>query len=287
MKKIVSLFMSVALLLSLLAGCSKTEQYTVELDVKAGDISVVSYNVAAPWGNLKQGTSAQRVKRFAAYMNAVSPDTIGTQEMNQYWMDKLEELMPAYDSYGIPRGGDENEKKSEMNSIFWRKDKFRCVDCGTFWLSETIYDESKYEGAGCNRICSYVVLEDKNTKKQFIHLNTHLDNASEDAREFGAQTIMDTIELITDRHPQAKIVLTGDFNDVEGSKPYNIVSAQFKDCAKSNEANAGPTYTDWGNKESIIDFVFTDAEPVDYLVLDMNKDGFVSDHNGVFAMINL
>ena len=71
------------------SGCSKTEFQQFDAPAE-GSIRVVSYNCAAPWGNFIKGTgSSARVKKFAEYINAVKPDSIGTQEMNQDWLDNL------------------------------------------------------------------------------------------------------------------------------------------------------------------------------------------------------
>lgn len=293
MKKLLGVFLSAVLVISIFSGCSKVSQFTFCPDIKMGDISIVSFNCAAPWGNFIKGTaSSERVKRFAAYMNAVQPDSIGTQEMNSDWMNKLADLMPAYDSYGVQRGGDDNEKKSEMNSVFWLKDKYECIMKDTFWLSETPDTESKYEGAGCYRVCSYVMLRNKETGECYLHMNTHLDNASDEARVFGAQVIRDKINeiKITSSQHDFKIVLTGDFNDIESGNPIQTISEVLTSCSSAAPQNKQSTYTDWGNLENDgepIDFIFTDAAPVDYMILNDTANGYVSDHYGVYATIDL
>ncbi|MGN1202726.1 MAG: hypothetical protein ACI4RF_05470 [Eubacterium sp.] len=293
MKKLLSVLLSVSIIASLFAGCSRVTEFTFCPDIEAGDISVVSFNCAAPWGNLLKGTSSgARVKRFAAYMNAVKPDSIGTQEMNSDWMEKLTDLMSDYDSYGVKRGGDDGEKNSEMNSIFWLKDKYECIEKNTFWLSQTPETESKYEGAGCYRICSYVMLKNKETEQVYLHMNTHLDNASDEARAFGAQVIMDKIEEIKANYMQYdfKIVLTGDFNDIESGIPCQTVSEVLTSCSSVSPENKHSTYTDWGSLEDEgepIDFIFTDAEPAGYMILNDTTNGYISDHYGVYATIKL
>ncbi|MCM1286568.1 MAG: endonuclease/exonuclease/phosphatase family protein [Acetobacter sp.] len=291
MKKILSVFLSALIAAAAFAGCSRVKEVTFSPELKSGDITVVSFNVAGPWGNLKQGTSSQRVKRFAVYMNAVKPDFIGTQEINAEWIEKLDALMSDYDSFGIQRGGDDNEKKSEMNAVFWKKDKYECIEKNTFWLSETPEKESKYNGAGCNRVCTYVILQDNETKQCYLHMNTHLDNASDEARVFGAKVIKDKInEIKNSSQNNFKIILTGDFNDIEGSNPYNTISEILTSCSTVAEDKKKMTYTDWGSitddSGEPIDFVFTDAEPVDYMILDDISNGFVSDHYGVLATIS-
>lgn len=103
------------------------------------------------------------------------------------------------------------------------------VDKGTFWLSETPDTQSKYDGAGCNRICTWVLLRETETGKLLLHMNTHLDNASSEAANFGARLIMQRMQALSEKYPQAQIVLTGDFNQNRGMAAYNAVAAELSD----------------------------------------------------------
>lgn len=289
MKKLLSVLLSVLLICSLFSGCKKTE-YSYSKDDSA-DLTIVSFNCAAPWGNILDKTSSSsRVKRFAAYMNAVKPDSIGTQEMNSKWQKKLSSLMSDYASYGVKRGGDENENKSELNCIFWLKDKYTCLEQNTFWLSETPETESKFEGAGCNRVCSYVVLKNNETDKLYIHFNTHLDNASDEARVFGASVILNKMEEISKTYSDAMIILSGDFNDIESGKSCSLIAEKLTSCSAANPQNKTNTYTDWGNIDDEsgepIDLIFTNKTPVHYDILNDISNGYVSDHYGIIAQIN-
>lgn len=291
MKKYISLLLAIVIAFAF-AGCSAGE-YKTDLNSYSDCVSIVSFNVAAPWGNIIQGTSGKRVKLFASYMNSVKPDSIGTQEMNSDWLEKLSELMPDYDSYGVQRGGDENEKKSEMNAVFWLKDKYECVEENTFWLSETPEIESRYSGAGCNRICSYVVLQAKDGGYEYIHMNTHLDNASEEAQNFGMSVIIEKMKELQEKYPGAQTVLTGDFNQTKGGTAYSSVSKVLSDATTiaENADELHATYTEWGKQDDAsstpIDHIFTSAETAKrYAILDDTSNGYVSDHYGVFAAIS-
>ncbi len=283
LKKIFSVLLSVSIIASAFSGCSKMKEFTFcPANNAESDVAIVSFNVAAPWGNATNNSSGKRVKRFAVYMNAVMPDSIGTQEMNSDWMSKLAELMPDYDSYGVIRGGDDKEKSSEMNSVFWLKDKYDCIDKNTFWLSETPDEESKFEGAGCYRICSYVVLQNKETEQKYIHMNTHLDNASDEARVYGANVLMNKISELKAQYPNIPIVLSGDFNDYISGPASGILAQNFD--VRVGDTN---TYHDWGKiKEGEpIDFIFTSGGIADYQILDDTTNGLISDHYGIYETI--
>lgn len=286
MKKLLSLILSVSLVVSLFSGCTRVNEFTFCPSEESGDIGVVTFNVAAPWGNILKGTGKNvRVKRFAAYMNAVKPDIIGTQEMSSDWMEKLSTLMPDYDSYGIKRGGDEKESNSELNSLFWLKDKYECIESNTFWLSKTPETESRYEGAGCNRICSYVMLRDIENGRYILALNTHLDNASDEARVFGAQLIYDKIKEIAENNDVSdySTVITGDFNDYLEGAP-----SKLSELKLNNSVVEGNTYHEWGEitEGSPIDFIFTDEAIKWSTRLDDTSNGYVSDHYGVYSAID-
>lgn len=287
MKKAVVFLLSIIMIAGLFSGCSKTEFAAFDAP-QNNDIRVVSYNCAAPWGNILKGTgSSSRVKKFALYMNSVKPDSIGTQEMNQDWIDNLASLLSDYDSYGVIRGGDDSERKSEMNAVFWLKEKYTAVKKDTFWLSKTPDEESRYEGAGCHRICTWVLLENKETGEQYIHMNTHLDNASEEAANYGAEVIAAKIDELRLLY-KAPIVLSGDFNEFEGMPAYNTISDILQETRlAAKETETKTTYQGWGeiNSGKPIDFIFTDkgTEVSRYKVLDDTSNGYVSDHNGIMA----
>lgn len=129
-----------------------------------------------------------------------------------------------------------------MNAVFWRKDKYTAVDKDTFWLSETPDTQSKYDGAGCNRICTWVLLRETETGKLLLHMNTHLDNASSEAASFGARLIMQRMQALSEKYPQAQIVLTGDFNQNRGMAAYNAVAAELSDTLSAFPDRADETY---------------------------------------------
>ncbi len=263
--------------------------------VPAG-IRVVSFNTAAPWGTPFDGTaSSARAERFIGYMQRVSPALIGTQELNSAWLETVSAELPEYESYAVKRGGDDDENRSEMNGIFWRKDLFTAEKTETFWLSQTPETESRFTyidengeecEAGCNRICSYAILTENATGRKLAFLNTHLDNSSEEAMLFGAQLITDKIAAIKAAYPEIAIVLTGDFNQTEDGAAYQLIASVLNDT--TDKAAQQATWHEWGYSytgDKPIDFIFTSSGQFTYQVLDNIDNGYVSDHYGIMADI--
>ncbi len=169
-----------------------------------------------------------------------------------------------------------------MNSVFWLKDKYDCIAQNTFWLSETPDKESKFEGAGCYRVCSYVVLQSKETDLKYIHMNTHLDNASDEARVYGANVLLSKIDELKAQYPNTPIVLSGDFNDYINGPASGVLADKLN--VQSADTN---TYHDWGKitEGEPIDFIFTTGTIGDYQILNDTTNGLVSDHYGIYQTI--
>lgn len=257
------------------------------------NLIVASYNTAAPWGSLFEGThSSKRVKLFAQQINDRLPDCLGVQELNNDWLGKLKEHLPQYDYYGVLRGGDPDERRSEMNGIFYLKDKFEVVEKDTFWISETPDVESRFDGAGCNRTYSYLVLKNKATDEIFAHFNTHLDNTSVEAQNLGGKLISEKTEEIISRYGDIPVVVTGDFNqysDGEGCK-----ALENKGFLNANTTVDGGdnmlTYNGW-TRDTVgrpIDFVFVNsAFTVKHyqVVTETGAKTNVSDHYMIEAIL--
>ena len=109
-------------------------------------------------------------------------------------MEDLTEGLPEYGWVGV--GRDDGQEAGEFNPVFYRKDKYDLVDSGTFWLSETPELPSLGWNGGCNRLCTWVILREKATGFTYAHVNTHLDNASEEARVNGAKLVREKILLL-------------------------------------------------------------------------------------------
>ncbi len=138
-------------------------------------------------------------------------DIFGLQEVLDHQLKALSLALPQY-GY-IATGRDDGERKGEMAPIFFRTEKFRPLDHGTFWLSPNPNapnppGEEFPWGTQLNRIATWITLEDIISSKVMLFINTHLDHQSPLARKNGLQVIKNFV----DTHPQEFTILVGDFN---------------------------------------------------------------------------
>lgn len=303
-QRILSFLCTLVLLVCAFSACGKNAAPIVSdalreakssEQLKSSQLKIVTYNTAAPWGNILKGTSSnKRVRLFAEQMANLAPDSFGVQELNSDWAGKMETLLPDYAFYGMKRGGDSKEKMSEMNGIYYLESKYNLLQSDTFWISETPDTESRFAGAGCHRICSYVVLQNRITGFTYVHFNTHFDNVSEEARTLGGNLIAERAAQLTETYGKIAVVITGDFNqDSSGTACTALQSAGYINAsAVSPTGDACPTYHAWGEytEGKPIDFIFTNnaLHAADYKIhTEKVDDTFVSDHYAVSTVFDI
>ena len=238
------------------------------------DFSVMSYNVYVENGNVKDGADSGKKYdcSYATRSNYIinnimneMPDSVGFQEvtagMRAYFEDNLttdlnsRNMAQYYTAIGEYRGGKGN---NEGSLIAYRKDKYNLKASGTRWYSGK--KGAKQEKADkYTRIYTYALLESKESKQQYLHINTHLSHVDAAATESVAQLIY----FVNHSYPDIPVVITGDFNHTNAADAYkNLVSAGFVDA---NSGNTAKTYTNCYNQlndegnvmtPKIIDFIF-------------------------------
>ena len=144
--------------------------------------------------------------------------------------------------------------------MFYNTYRFELKDKGSFWLSETPEEMSKDWGAACYRICSYVILTDKESGKDLVVFNTHLDHISDEARINGINVVLEKIK----QFGGLPSIIMGDFNAEEDSDTYRAATENFYDAKYQTEVTArGATYQNWGKQ--------LDRENIDYFMI--SKEG--------------
>jgi endonuclease/exonuclease/phosphatase family metal-dependent hydrolase len=169
--------------------CSSTVLLFLIMNAQAQNFIVGSYNLryenAHDTGNLwvNRAPVIESLIRFYDF------DILGTQEGLIGMINDLSKALPQYERYGI--GRDDGKDAGEHSAIFFKKDKFTLLKHGDFWLSQTPDKPSLgWDATCCNRICSWVYLQDKMTKKKFYVFNTHYDYQMDLARNESSKLIL-------------------------------------------------------------------------------------------------
>lgn len=157
----------------------------------------------------RRHAAAETIRRHA-------PDVVGTQEGLHDQVGYLEERFPEYGFLGEARLGGRND---EFNAILYRKDRFKVLGTGNFWLSDTPdVPGSRTWGNLVPRMATWARFMDKDTGNVFHHLNTHLDHLVPRARKLGAL-------LIQKRLPAGvPVIMTGDFNALQRGGTYRYLT---------------------------------------------------------------
>lgn len=256
------------------------------------EIRVMSYNIrydittsnASPWTERHVAISEQ-IKQYHA-------DIIGMQEVLDHQRTQLLTDLPEFASVGV--GRDDGQKAGEYAPIFYKKERFRLLHSGTFWLSPTPDIPSKGWDAALNRICTYAQFVDETLKDTIWVYNTHFDHVGEEARKRSAELILKKIEM--SGYEQQAVVVCGDFNLNDDHPTISFVQLHWKDAlfeAKELKSNKNRTFNnfDLENEASKrIDYLFTN-EKVDILSFETIVERFgisyPSDHFPILAALKI
>ncbi|MCC7408258.1 MAG: endonuclease/exonuclease/phosphatase family protein [Phycisphaeraceae bacterium] len=188
-------------------------------------LRVVTFNIRncrAPDGDdhwdHRRGLVVRSLRRHGA-------DLIGLQEARWPQVSYLREQLggDGYSFVGVGRddGRDDHEGCGEFAAIFFRTERFEKLNEGHFWLSPTPdVVGSKGWDALLPRIVSWVRLRDRRNGRMLRYLNTHLEYDGVRSRHESARMIGEHARTID---VGEALVLTGDFNDGEGSPTYEAV----------------------------------------------------------------
>ena len=215
-------------------------------------------------------------------------DIVGTQEGLRNQLDDLQNNLPEYKWYGIAR--DDGNTRGEHSAIFYKKDKFNVLDSGNFWLSQTPDKPGFGWDARNNRICTWLKMKEKGSKKTFYVFNVHYDHRGVEARKESSKLILAKILSIAGTQP---VIFTGDFNGSKQSEWYNTInnSNLLKDALTEVDhpyINNGSfnAFQQHNSSNEIIDHIFITKQwkPVRYgIITDTYHGKFPSDHYPVLV----
>jgi endonuclease/exonuclease/phosphatase family metal-dependent hydrolase len=204
----------------------------------------------------------------------------------------LHKDLPEYDYYGI--GRDDGKQTGEFSEIFYKKDKFQMLGHGDFWLSETPEKPGLgWDATCCNRICSWVWLQDKKSKKKFYVFHAHYDYQKDLARNESSKLILKEIKRIAGSQP---VIFMGDMNGSNETQWYKTIAGSGILVDTYNKvanpyANNG-SFNGFGKtvkSNEVIDHIFVTRQfKVQKwgILTDTYHGRYPSDHFPVLAVIN-
>lgn len=251
-------------------------------------LKIASFNIRC--ANDPNGHSIpERAPRLKSSLEPHEPDIIGFQECTPQWLPIIEaDYGEKYEIFNRFRA----ERERESSPMLWRKDRFRCIKTGYFWLSDTPEEESKGwdEVYDCYRMCVWALLEEKSSGKAFLFMNTHFG--------FGDAGQVKSVELIKKYKSQitdAPAFLIGDFNADPTMPAYKKLCELFTDVNTATVNDMRATWHNYGKNSSDelkyhIDHCFIDGKikPLSYKMITDTFDGkYPSDHYGFIAKIEI
>ncbi|MDR3062304.1 MAG: endonuclease/exonuclease/phosphatase family protein [Dysgonamonadaceae bacterium] len=255
-----------------------------------GNLRIASYNLRLGTANDGENAWANRkemVKSLIAYHDF---DIIGTQEGYEF---QLKDICEPGDYAYTGHGRDDGKNAGEHSAIVYKKERFKILGSGDFWLSETPDIPGKgWDAKCCNRICSWAKFKDSKTGKEFYFFNVHFDHEGVIARIESGKLMAQKIKEIAGKSP---VICTGDFNSTPETVQVKTMQTILNDSYLiSSMKPYGPAGTFNGFKltakmQDRIDYIFTDnrMKVLKYGVLtDMNYGRFPSDHFPVVVDIS-
>lgn len=229
------------------------------------------------WWDVRKSNVADLITKY-------QPDVFGTQEGLNDQILWLDSTLTNYSYYGV--GRDDGKTKGEYCAIFYKTEKYNLIKDGTFWLSDTPEQISVGWDAVLERICTFVLLENKETRQRFYVFNAHFDHIGNLARINSSKLIY---SKVTEHNPEKyPCVVMGDLNLTPETEPIQYLSKQLDDTKGiAGENISGPigTFNAFKHTEVVtarIDYVFiskNDGIVNKYKVIDDQVEGrFPSDH---------
>jgi endonuclease/exonuclease/phosphatase family metal-dependent hydrolase len=267
--------------------------FAVNAVATAQQFTVGSFNVRndnpGDLGNLW----SQRKEVAANLLRFHQFDVFGTQEGKKNQIDDLSQLLPEYAQYG--RGRDDGRSAGEHSSVFYKRDKFKLLDKGDFWLSEKPDQPGLgWDATCCNRICSWVYLQDLKSGKKFYFFNAHYDHEGKIARLESSKLVLKKIKEIAGNQP---VIFTGDLNGNHQSEWYlglkegGLLADTYNQVKFPYVNNS--SFNGWGKQldgNDIIDHVFVSKHFRAKrwgLLTDTYRGKFVSDHFPVLVDLEM
>jgi len=188
----------------------------------AQKLTVATYNIRLyNQGDTKNGNGWE--KRRQAVIDLIrfnDFDIFGSQEVFHNQLEDMLKGLPEYACIGV--GRTDGKTKGEYSPVFYKKDKFKLLKSGYFWLSETPETAGSFGwDAACERICTYGYFEEIKTGFKLWFFTTHFDHVGVVARRESAKMILSRVKEVCGNKP---VIVTGDFNVNQFNESYLLLA---------------------------------------------------------------
>ena len=195
---------------------------------------MLTFNIRTATG--RDGPDRWRRRRDVAAGVLQRADVAGVQEARSQQLTDLTLGAPGHRWFG--RGRADGDRGGEHVPVFWRADRFVCVDGGVFWHSATpdVPGSRDHERA-ITRMATWVRLTERSSGQPVFMLNTHLDHRVPEARLAAADQIRVEVDRRAGSDP---VIVTGDLNDRPGSPPSPAADRRRRPGRADRHPTGGP-----------------------------------------------
>ena len=217
------------------------------------------------WPNRKEAVKS--LIRFHEF------DIFGTQEG---YIEQLNDVAELEEYSFTGHGREDGKEAGEHSAIFYKTKRFKLLDSGDFWLSETPdVPGLGWDATCCNRICSWGKFRDLETKKEFCFFCVHFDHQGVIARKESGKLMVQKITEIAGDYPA---ICVGDLNSYPETEQIKTIQTLLND---SHQVSLTPPYGPEGTTNGFnynaaltgrIDYIFVSK------TIDVLKYGVLTDH---------
>ena len=265
--------------------------FVFNVAIGAETINIATYNIR--YNNKGDGINAwpNRKEQVKALIRYHEFDIFGTQEG---LIDQIKGLAEMEEYAYIGSGRDDGKEAGEHSVIFYRKDRFKLLESGDFWLSETPEKPSfGWDARSHKRICSWGKFKDLQAGVEFYFFSVHFDHQGVEARRQSGILMVKKMKEIAKNLP---IICVGDFNSTPETEQIQTIKTFLNDSYEvTSMAPYGPvgTFNSFDYNAAMktrIDYIFVSQQldVLKYAVLtDSYDQKFPSDHLPVVVKLKL
>lgn len=233
----------------------------------------------------------RRRPAVSALLRTEQPTLLGVQEAEFHQIPAITDALPNHQLVGYGRDGG---SRGEFSALFFDRRRFELRGWDQFWLSDTpeVIGSATW-GNKVTRVVVWARLRDKRTGHELVHINTHFDHQSENARARSAEVIAG----LRRRFGSLPVLVTGDFNaEAHDSVAYATLTRTYADSWAVAARRLTPgygTFPDYGEPNAgakRIDWVLTSRRVrVHEAAINTSRPQGIwpSDHTPVQALVEL